>query len=93
MPDREKVIKGMEICTLPASCNSDCPYYEKEGAECSYCLMKDALELLKEQEPVKPEIGKNGCGSCWYICPECRLPIAYKDMFCRHCGRRLSWDV
>ena len=53
---------------------------------------KGYLDGAKAQEAVKPEIGKNGCGSCWYICPECRLPIAYKDMFCRHCGRRLKWD-
>lgn len=51
MPDREKVIKGLEICSHPGGCRSECPYYEKEGAECSYWLLKDALELLNEQEP------------------------------------------
>ena len=61
MTDQEKVIKGLEICTHPGSCSSECPYYEKEGAECSYCLMKDALELLKENERELNSLGKSLC--------------------------------
>lgn len=52
MPDREKVLKGLEICTSPV-CRTDCPY-DNERNGCSLMLMKDALELLKAQEPVKP---------------------------------------
>ena len=61
--DRQKAIKGLEICTkdIPMSnavhksdfCK-ECPYY---NAEYSYCwnqivMMRDALALLKEQEAV-----------------------------------------
>ena len=49
MPDREKVLKGLELCTQgPAGCVKDCPY--EEIIRCQYYLKKDALALLKEQE-------------------------------------------
>lgn len=44
---KEKVIKGLECC-LSAKCNQ-CPYYRTTAAfDCDVCLMKDALELIKE---------------------------------------------
>lgn len=48
MPDREKVIKGLECCQPPYDCHN-CPY------DWDYCFMKnqlhkDALDLLKEQD-------------------------------------------
>lgn len=59
MPDREKVIKGLEICAekgawhgLDCSMNKaykDCPYYLCETG-CVVTIARDALELLKEQE-------------------------------------------
>ena len=52
MADREKVIKGLEICVnrVPGKydCN-ECPY-EIDGNCCEINLSKDALELLKEQD-------------------------------------------
>ena len=51
MPDREKVIKGLEICVdrVPGkyTCN-ECPY-EVDGNYCERNLAKDAITLLKEQ--------------------------------------------
>ena len=49
--DREKVIKGLECCSIPQGRCRKCPY-ETEGfvAECTSELAKDALALLKEQE-------------------------------------------
>lgn len=49
MPDREKVIKGLEICYIPPSKCDDCPYHGRE--DCTDALCLDALALLKEQEP------------------------------------------
>jgi len=53
MADKEKVIRGLEICTNPGSCSERCPYYHIEITEgsCDYFLLTDALALLKEQEP------------------------------------------
>jgi hypothetical protein len=49
MPDREKVIKGTEICLTggaPQRC-LECPYHN-DG--CDRQRMQGTLELLKEQE-------------------------------------------
>lgn len=61
MPDREKVIKGLECC-LPMTTRDgygdchNCPYDRRitiEGGICECChdLMSDAIALLKAQEP------------------------------------------
>ena len=52
MPDKQKIIKGLEVCTSIAdgeSCPKDCPYYQKVCYGYNQ-LMCDALALLKEQE-------------------------------------------
>ena len=54
MPDREKVIKGLECCL--ANAHNKCPYTSTdEGVDkvtpCTTYLMQDALALLKAQEP------------------------------------------
>jgi len=48
--DREKVIKGLELCEIGSGdrCyETECPYY-RQG--CTESLKNDILELLKEQE-------------------------------------------
>lgn len=56
MPDREKVIKGLEVCTniSPDGCLMLCPYKdEKDETYSGFCeqvLKQDALALLTEQE-------------------------------------------
>lgn len=52
MTDREKVIKGLEVCTSiedGESCPKKCPYYQDVCYGYDQ-LMRDALALLKEQE-------------------------------------------
>ena len=55
MPDREKVIKGLECCTafdgkgFPLC--EECPYEDEGTCPELDVLHKDALELLKAQEP------------------------------------------
>ena len=49
MTDKEKVIKGLEVCTSLLYRCADCPYY----ANCcldGQAVMEDALALLEEQE-------------------------------------------
>lgn len=61
MPDREKVIKGLECCVSgnTAICERlGCPYadeHEGIGDTCIDTLMADALALLKAQEPITGE--------------------------------------
>lgn len=60
--DREKVIKGLEICSEHGSWHGldcehneaykDCPYRGCETG-CVVTIAKDAIALLKEQEEVK----------------------------------------
>lgn len=49
MPDREKVLKGMECCINFGDCQKQCDYFPDHG--CDIELMHDALELLKAHEP------------------------------------------
>ena len=49
MPDREKVLKGLELCTdISGRLCVSCPYYT--DTDCPEQLCADALALLKEQE-------------------------------------------
>ena len=61
MIDQEKVIKGLECCTkklcIYKATEKECPYWELSGAyedafeDCTTEMAKDALALLKAQEP------------------------------------------
>ena len=55
--DREKVIRGLECCTSAAGC-FECPYSEngKGTDSCQLDSTRDALELLKGQEPLKQKM-------------------------------------
>ena len=52
--DIEKVIKGLEHCTSDGSTCDECDYWEhnrdEDDPHCGDVLMRDALELLKEQQ-------------------------------------------
>ena len=51
--NREEVIKGLEVCSdVDGNCY-DCPYMANGGdpEQCDRQAFKDALALLKEQEP------------------------------------------
>ena len=91
MTDLEKVQKGLDLCLSGESsvCN-DCPY----DAECKEAtgigpspLRRDALELLKEQEPVKPIRLEN-----WWECPSCGGNIVANMKYCPRCGKAVKWE-
>lgn len=46
----------------------------------------NALELLKEQEPVDM-VPEGGGRSWWLVCEECHGAVDSSDKFCRHCGK------
>ena len=103
MADREKIIKALTECIFlhehpddDAGC-FECPYRPDEKGTCPTMIpfLKDVLELLKEQEAVKPREcqyphGTYACGFCDYI------PIGNKDgyraNYCPECGKAVKWD-
>lgn len=96
--DREKVIKGLECHQIDnnhrINC-TDCPYYVDDDSHirCVNDLHDDAIELLKEQEPVKPISYHRSDGTIFkYECRKCRTKIFKNDQFCRRCGRSAKWN-
>ena len=56
MTDREKVIRGLECCATNRLRREDCEamnctYLDLEGRGCIHQLIRDAIALLKAQEP------------------------------------------
>lgn len=88
MADREKIINAINNCiVVPEKCN-DCTWeeckHETQMVELPRKLIEKILELLKEQEAVKPMTG-GLCGQCG-----CRI---YQDAnYCYNCGRKVKWD-
>lgn len=92
MPDREKVIKGLEHCSEDGC--EGCPYEPD-------CLMadgfselaKDALELLKEQE-AKSAIIEGSDVAHVGRCPSCHVILTpFRANYCYCCGRKVKWDA
>ena len=53
MTDREKIIHAFETCTRDDFPCKECGYYiEGKDYDCIDTMMKDALDLLREQEPL-----------------------------------------
>ena len=95
MPNREKVIKGIEFHgDYKADCRK-CPYHNEEslGEGCVEELCHDALELLKDQTPLVPIIASSeDCPwATYYVCPKCKISIDYHDKYCRYCGGEMRW--
>ena len=117
MPDREKVIKGLECCTQHGSmcgcdCNghwgwtdgshtgielldeyrTKCPYGNCETG-CVKTLTKDALTLLKAQEPVRHGRWIRQKGSAHvFKCSACRFVFAGAAIakYCPNCGAKMD---
>jgi len=91
--DREKVIKGLRCCSHTDGVNCIyCPY-DNIDSDCTALMSMDVLELLKEQEAVKPEREHSGGGTTWWnVCGACRTAINPNDKFCHECGRAVKWE-
>ena len=100
MPDREKVIYGLytAIGALRALKNKF-PKTE-EDVEPGIQACTEAVELLKEQEAVKPVRDKK-TGRMW-LCGNCGSYVGFEDhdeddpnefdKYCRECGRPVLWE-
>lgn len=85
MPDREKVIKGLECCKKGGPLNLGsfcgvCPYQTELPTICFFRLRDDAIDLLKEQ---KTKTGK------WLPCKASIHPYGY-DVKCSECGLQMG---
>lgn len=102
--NREKVIKGLQIhadgCGYRSHhCDAmECPYrYGDESCDIEE-MCRDALELLKEQEPKTGHwIWLQFCANEGVYCSEChtkmfdRYPMKKKlSQFCGHCGAKMD---
>lgn len=87
MPDRDKVIKGLEKCYCPPAKCDDCPYNNlPDEQSCNDTLCLDALALLKEtkREPedmisIRTAAGFLAC----YAVPPGHTPL----------GQGYDWEV
>lgn len=97
MPDREKVLKGLERCYKR---DKACIYCSYHGECCTSRLARDALALLKAQEPVLLlDQHKSGdhfinANSPWKsTCPRCGKKIEGRQTrFCKYCGQAVKWE-
>ena len=108
MPDREKVTKGLEVCIDREPGKYDCSKcpYEIDGNCCEINLSKDALALLKENEPVKQKVSEwledsdpgQEYGTTW-ACRKCmhsiHKPYIWNPYdsgykYCPHCGSMME---
>lgn len=99
MTQFEKTINGTKCCR-DMQCTS-CPYnIDWEKRYCITNLCRDALELLKEQEP-KPVLSPHIDRFCMrafaeYIayCPNCKQEILEKHnkSYCGFCGQAVKWN-
>jgi len=98
---RGKVIYsiGRCICHVPDACR-DCAYDAGHPYnECVELLLKDALSLLKAQEPVSPKVKIDT-----YVCGACGTRLERQSLigsnavlaetfnYCPECGRKVKWE-
>ena len=97
MPDRGEVIKKLEEC-LSASCRGfrTCPY-----SDADWDAVREALALLREQEPQEPHYCE--ADDSW-SCGNCGETVGYSEFnpggidpvrnkYCPECGRKVKWNA
>ena len=96
MPDREKVIKGLEeISDYFFSIyhhSKDREEINKAKDRCD--AVEDAISLLKEQEAKPVELHTNAYGTKFYFCPKCKRELFHTRNlnFCERCGQEVKWE-
>ena len=93
MPDRESVITHLQIIHTWAEFarERDLQFFTPKHLRDIAEWTDDAIKLLKDQEPVEPEM-EGGGSSWWHVCGECHGAIDASDRYCKHCGRRIKHE-
>ena len=92
MPDREKVLKGLNIHFRKFCKTEECPY--ASVVDCEGKLYFDAIALLEEQKPkLVDEIQLSQDVFIFGGCPKCKALITHSDHknFCGYCGQAVKW--
>lgn len=84
MIDREKTIRDLEVIGAWHT-----HHYNSFHYECAETI-HNALELLKEQEPIAPEMLNGVIPIYW--CGACGVAIDQGDIYCRKCGKPVKWN-
>lgn len=98
MKGQDEIKKALSLCPGDSlECEQDvCPYWDIRL--CVPELHIDALELLKEQEAVKPYIDIDEAK-----CPICKVKLTRQELlgddvlfedffdYCPHCGKPVKW--
>ena len=99
MDKLEKVKKGLECCYASFPKCKACPVcpYDKICYHDKACneLLKDALELLKEKQPIKVNHVRYVADLFIGECPSCGegLNNEVYPRFCGFCGQPITWNV
>lgn len=91
MPDREKVINGLEWILNDIKENG---HYQVDNYEDE---IREALVLLKEQEPVKFKVIRQDKSYPFWdsVCTGCGYKTSTVNIhwkYCPVCGRKVKWD-
>jgi hypothetical protein len=97
MTDRAKVIRAVETCFDSWIDKHRDMGLDVHGVE---LLKREALELLKEQEAVKPIVDHYALPLTYttvqfiekYYCGICNEKITRNNVYCHKCGRKVKWD-
>ncbi len=100
MIDVDKVIKGLEciISSGNAGMRDDCANCIYTGSgDCLAPALRDALALLKAQEPVKPIRYQEGRWFKTWRCGACGGTLVFrngedKPKYCIDCGKAVKWE-
>ena len=103
MPDREKVIKGLETILDICNAKSDMAFGKGKIVWAGYANdVDDAITLLKEQTAVEPTFKQDEKGIFVWCCGSCGAYMYHiydgidkaKEYakFCRQCGRPVKWE-
>lgn len=89
MPNRENVIKWLaEISLRPCDFTT-----EDFDATQTEHLADDALDLLREQEPVTPVCTEYDKAIVLFSCRDCKTQLLFGQRYCHMCGRAVKWGA